>query len=73
MTLHQIVLLYLAIAFVLCLGCIGIGELFKKDILHGGMRLGVVNSFLLSIVWPITVICIFCGWVYDGIQAWKKL
>lgn len=68
--------------FLLCYGAVSgalfivgvvIGKIFKRDVLHGGVVLGFVNSFLLSLAWPVTVGCIVSGWVFDLYQEWKRL
>lgn len=49
------------------------GYVLKKDLLHGGVKLGMGNSIMLAVFWPLTVICVVCGWMYDMWQAWKKI
>ena len=70
---QKVEIAYLAVVVILFLSGIVLGRVLKKDILHGGVRLGVLNSALLSIVWPLTFVCMVCGWAYDIGQAWKKL
>ena len=70
---QNVAVVYLVVAAILFLSGIFSGKVLKKDVLHGGVRLGILNSALLSIVWPLTCVCMVCGWVYDMVQAWKKL
>ena len=70
---HSILTMYLTIAGFLFLCGIVLGMVLKKDVLHGGVRLGIVNSMLLAIAWPATIVSIVCGWIYDVEQAWRKL
>lgn len=49
------------------------GAILKKDVLGNGVKCGIVNSFLLSAVWPLTILCGLAGWMYDLWQGWKKL
>lgn len=71
--MHKVAMLYLAIVGVLALCGIVVGKILKKDVLHGGVQLGILNSILLSAVWPITIICIICGLIHDRVDAWKRL
>lgn len=73
LSLHTILIGYLAVAGLFFLVGITFGKVLKKDILHGSVMLGFFNSFILSIVWPIMVVLILIGWAYDVVQAWKKL
>ena len=73
LSLHNMLIGYLTVAGLFFLVCITIGKILKKDILHGRVMLGVFNSSLLAIVWPIMVVLILIGWAYDVVQAWKKL
>lgn len=45
----------------------------RKEGLGNGVKLGLLNSFILSAFWPLSVICVVCGWMYDLWQAWKKI
>lgn len=73
MSMQAILICYLAISVVLFFIGIMIGKVFKKDILHGKVMLGVINSTLLSVVWPMVIVLCILGWLYDAIQVWKKL
>ena len=53
--------------------CTTIGVVLRKEPLHGGVKLGFVNSFLLSAAWPITILLMLFGWGYDAVASWKKL
>lgn len=64
---------YVAVAAMLFIIGITFGMVLKKDILHGGMKLGIINSALLSSLWPITFICILCGFGYEAIQVCKRI
>ena len=64
---------YLAVSCVFFLLGLVIGKVLKKDILHGKVMLGVMNSALLASVWPLAIVLCVVGWLYDAIQAWKKL
>ena len=64
---------YLAVSCVFFLLGLVIGKVLKKDILHGKVMLGVMNSALLASVWPLAIVLCVVGWFYDAIQAWKKL
>ena len=70
---NSVLLIYCAIASAFFLIGIILGKVLKKDVLHGGVELGIFNSFYLSSVWPITILSIFAGWGYDMVQEWKKL
>lgn len=67
------VISYLFVSFVFFLLGLVIGKVLKKDILHGKVMLGVMNSALLASVWPLAIVLCVVGWLYDAIQAWKKL
>jgi len=67
------IICYAAVAVVLFLVGITFGKILKKDVLHGGIKLGIINSALLSSLWPITIICMLCGWGYEIVQEWKRL
>ena len=71
--IKEIFMWYSAIALALFMLGIFLDKILKKDILHGGVRLGFFNSLFLSSVWPVTLIVIFVGWSYDMVQEWKKL
>ena len=71
--MHKVAMLYLAIAGFFALCGIVVGKILKKDVLHGGVQLGILNSVLLPAVWPVTIICILGGLIYDMVQAWKRL
>lgn len=64
---------YLAVSCVFFLLGLVIGKVLKKDILHGKVMLGVMNSALLASVWPLAIVLCVVGWLYDAIQAWNKL
>ena len=64
---------YLTVTGLVFLIGLTIGKVFKKDMLHGKVMLGVLNSALLAIVWPLAIVLCIIGWFYDAIQAWKKL
>ena len=49
------------------------GKVFQKLSLGNGVALGILNSFILSALWPITLICSIVGLVYEGIKLWKRL
>jgi hypothetical protein len=70
---NKVAFAYLFIAGLLFLCGILFGKVLKKDVLHGGVSLGVINSALLSMAWPLTVIFMIFGWAYDIVQEWKKL
>ena len=66
-------LIYVSVwAFLFLMGIL-FGVILKKDVLGNGVKCGIVNSFLLSATWPLTIICGLCGWAYDLWQGWKKL
>lgn len=71
--LGRILLMYAAVAVWLFPILILIGFVLKKDILHGGVKLGLLNSIMLSVFWPFTFSCVICGWLYDFVQAWRRL
>lgn len=73
LSLHTILIGYLAVAWLFFLVGITIGKILRKDILHGRVMLGFSNSGLLAIVWPIMVVLILIGWAYEVVQAWKRL
>lgn len=64
---------YLAVAGLLFIIGLVIGKVYKKDILHGKVMLGVLNSALIASVWPLAIFLCTVGWLYDAVQAWKKL
>ena len=64
---------YSSIAAVLFLTGIIFGMILKKDDLGNGVRLGVGNSFLLSIAWPITLGFVLVGGIFAVAKVWKKL
>ena len=64
---------YISVSCVFFLLGLVIGKILKKDILHGKVMLGVMNSALLASVWPLAMVLCVVGWFYDAIQAWKKL
>lgn len=77
MTTKEIVVTYIIVycsiwAFLFLMGLL-FGKLLKKDIIGAGVKCGICNSFFLSAVWPITMLCVFLGWCYDVWQAWKRL
>lgn len=73
LSLHTILIGYLAVAGLFFLVGITIGKILRKDMLHGRVMLGFSNSGLLAIVWPIMVVLILIGWAYEVVQAWKRL
>lgn len=64
---------YCTIAVVVFLVCIVFGKIMKKISLGKGVELGVVNSVLLSVFWPLTLLCSLAGWGYEAIRVWKKI
>ena len=70
---ERIVIGYGIVALAFFIVGIIIGKILKKDVLHGGVELGIINSFLLSVVWPITLLCMISGWGYEAVKTWKKL
>lgn len=63
---------YVGIAVVLFVLGVVLG-LLKKNILGRNFKLGVVNSMLLAVFWPVTISCILGGWTYECVQIWKKI
>ena len=59
-------------AFLFFMGVL-FGCIIKKDVLGNGVKCGIINSFFLSAVWPMTILCGLVGWAYDIWQGWKKL
>lgn len=45
----------------------------RKEGLGNGVKLGFLNTFLLSAFWPITTFCIGCGVLYALFNGWKRL
>ena len=73
MQVRTALMCYLAIAGFIFLAGVFVGKVLKKDVLHGKVMLGIMNSALLAIAWPVAIVLCIIGWLYDAIQAWKKL
>lgn len=71
--LAKIGIAYLVVALCLFLFCIIFGKTLKRISLGKGIELGMLNSLLLSVLWPITILCSIVGMCYDAIQMWKKI
>ena len=71
--LHSILLIYGVGAIIVFFTGLILGLVLKKDVLYGDVKLGVLNSFLLAVAWPLTFIVIQIGWLYEAIKIWKKL
>ena len=71
--LQKILLGYAAIAFALFLLLLFFGKILKKDVLGNGVNCGILNSFLLSALWPISAIVALGGMCYEVVQTWKKI
>ena len=69
----KIVIAYSAIAFVVFMLLVVFGKVLKKISLGNGMALGLLNSLLLSALWPITMLCSIVGLVCECIKTWKRL
>lgn len=70
---HKIVFVYFLIAFVIFIFLVLFGKVFKTISLGKGVPMGILNSFLLSALWPITLLCSIGGLVCECIETWKKL
>lgn len=66
-------LFYTAIASGLFLFCIIFGKILKKVSLGNGVDLGIFNSAVVSILWPVTLMVTICGLIYEAVKWWKKL
>ena len=66
-------LAYSAVFSLVFIILITIGRIANRKVLGNGVKCGIINSFLLSAVWPITFLCGFIGWAYDIWQGWKRL
>lgn len=66
-------MVYVSVWVLLFLLGVFFGLGLKKDLLGNGVKCGIVNSFLLSAVWPITILCGCIGWCYEVWQGWKRL
>lgn len=71
--LTVISLAYVAVACSMFLFCIIFGKILKKISLGNGVELGIFNSLVLSVFWPITFVVIISGFLYEVVQWWKKL
>ena len=64
---------YLGIAVFLFVLCLILGYVTKRDFIGNGVRLGFLNSILLAIFWPIILLSIVGGWIFDKIMFYKNL
>ena len=71
--LHSILIIYGIGAIIVFFTGLILGLVLKKDVLHGGVKLGVLNSFLLAVVWPLTFVVIQIGFLYEIMKIWKRL
>lgn len=71
--LITIAVAYGIIAFVLFALFILFGKVLKKISLGNGVSMGVLNSSLLSVLWPLTLVCCAGGMLYECIRLWKRL
>lgn len=71
--LRAILFWYIGIALGLFLVGVVVGKLLRQDVLGGGVRLGIFNSLLLAVIWPITGILALVGLGYEIVRVWKKI
>lgn len=69
----NVVIAYSAIAFVVFVLLVIFGKVLKKISLGNGMTMGLLNSLLLSALWPITMMCSIVGLVCECIKTLKRL
>lgn len=69
---QKIVYVYGIVAMVLFVSLLGIGKICKKD-LGKGVKLGVLNSFILSVLWPVSFLVTLSGVCYEVVHIWKRL
>lgn len=60
LTYIHVLYVYSGIALLLFLVAISCA-LSKKDVLGNGMKLGLGNSLIISLLWPMTLVAILCG------------
>jgi hypothetical protein len=63
---------YAVVAITLFVCIVFQGKILKKD-LGNGVKLGFLNSFILSFLWPISVTVTFLGVGYEVVRTWKRL
>lgn len=66
-------LVYLSVSCAMFLLGVLLGNVFRVDVIHGGMRLGIFNSFVLSFAWPVTFLLIVIGWAIDSANEFGRL
>lgn len=71
--LHKLIWGYVAVAGAIFTCLISFGMILKKDILGNGVKCGILNSFLISALWPIGAMVSFGGMCYEVVKTWKKL
>ena len=74
MEIYSIALIsYFGVSLIIFLISILIKCFVKRDILGNGVELGIVNSFLLSLVWPVTISVVSVGFIIDMIKVLGRL
>lgn len=64
---------YAVIAVVLFFLLVLFGKVKRKNLLGVRMKCGIINSFLLASLWPMTALAVVCGIWYETIRIWKKI
>ena len=72
-TMRIAAIAYCSVWGVLFLLGILFGVVLKKDILGNGVKCGIMNSFILSTFWPVTLFVLAVGWAISVWKGWKRL
>ena len=73
MILTHLLFAYLLVAFSMFATLVWFGKILKKDILGNGVKCGMLNSLLLSSLWPLCAIACIVGMCYELACVWKKI
>ncbi len=64
---------YAVVALIVLVACLFIGFMTKVDLIGMNIKVGVVNSIILSIFWPLFLIGAIAGWIFDVVTFVQEI
>lgn len=67
------IMIYGGIALIAFVVCLILGYFTKVDYIGQGVKLKFWNSLLIALFWPLMVLSLIAGWIYDVVLFCKNL